>query len=74
MREVSCRALDPFLQAADRRHVARQELARDVGYELSVLEDKHERIDWDAFRRFMTNVSRFFDEDQFVEIGSVGLE
>src|SRR5215831_16850731 len=74
MREVSCRALDPFFQAVDRRGVARSELGRDVGYALAHLEDRHERIDWEAFRRFMANVRRFFDVNALTEIGAVGLK
>jgi signal transduction histidine kinase len=74
VREVSCRALDPFFQAADRAGISRDELARGVGYPRSLLEDRHERIDWDAFRRFMANVRGFFDEQALTEIGAVGLK
>ena len=73
MREVSCRAVEPFLQAADRRGIARTDLTRGVGYALSHLEDRHERIDWDAFRRFMANVRSHFDERALTQIGADGV-
>ncbi|HTL37124.1 MAG TPA: HAMP domain-containing sensor histidine kinase, partial [Kofleriaceae bacterium] len=74
MNEVSCRALDPFFQAVDRRGIERQRLTEGLEYKLEFLEDRHERIHWDAFRQFMTNVRAIFSTEELVEIGSVGLK
>ena len=73
MREVSCRAVEPFLHAADRRGIPRARLVEDVGYSRLHLENRHERIDWDAFRRFIVNVRQYFDEAALIEIGADGL-
>lgn len=74
VREVSCRALDPFFQAVDRARIPRAELAAGLTYDLAHLTNKHERIDWDAFRQFMSNVRRFFDRPAITEIGAVGVK
>ncbi len=73
MKEVSCKAIDPFMRAADRCGIPRVALAADTGYTLVQLERKDERIEWQAFRRFMANVSRHFTDDQIIEIGAEGL-
>jgi signal transduction histidine kinase len=72
--EVSCRALDPFFQAVDRRGIERSRLVDGLTYELRFLQDRHERIDWDAFRQFMANVRKIFTTEELVEIGAVGLK
>ncbi len=73
MREVSCRAVEPFLRAADRHHIHRQRLADEVGYSLRHLENVHEYVDWDAFRRFMRNARGYWDDQALTRIGAEGL-
>jgi signal transduction histidine kinase len=74
VKEVGCRALEPFLLAADQRRLPRSELARNVGHSLRDLENVRERIDWEAFRTFMTNVATHFSDDEIRHIGAVGLQ
>ncbi len=73
MREVSCRAIDPFFRAVDRKGVPRARLAEGSGYSLPHLQDRHERVEWDTFRAVMANVRAIFDEAEVREIGAVGL-
>jgi signal transduction histidine kinase len=74
VREVSCRAVEPFFRAADERRIRRSELVAGLVYSQKHLENRHEYIEWDAFRRFMANVRRFFSEADLVEIGARGLD
>jgi signal transduction histidine kinase len=74
VREVSCRALDPFLRAADKAGVPRSRLAEGVGYPLRHLTDVHEYIEWDAFRAFMANARRQWNDEALTRIGSDGLK
>ena len=73
MREVSCRAIDPFLQAADRHGVPREKLAEGLSYSLAHLENRHEYVEWDTFRAFMANACRFWDDQTLTRIGAEGL-
>ncbi len=73
MREVSCKVFDPFFRAADARGLPRAALLAGVGYSLSHLTDRNERVEWDAYRRFMVNVAARFTDDEIVRIGSDGL-
>jgi signal transduction histidine kinase len=73
VKEVSCRALDPYFRAFDQRGIPRAQLISGIPYPLAHLQNKNERIDWDAFRRIMANARRFFSDADFVEVGAVGL-
>jgi signal transduction histidine kinase len=73
VREVSCRALEPFFKAVDRRGIPRSALVLGTGFGLNHLQNVHERVEWDAFRAFMSNVRTHFDEAALREIGAVGL-
>jgi len=74
VKEVMCRALDPYFRAADRRGIPRSQLIVGVPYPLAYLQSKNERVEWDVFRQIMANTRRYFThDDDFVEIGAVGL-
>ena len=69
MSDVSCRALDVFFKEAKRRGVSEDTLLKDVPYSLKHLRNKHERIDWLSFSKFMTNVGRFLSNDELADLG-----
>jgi signal transduction histidine kinase len=73
VREVSCRAVEPFLRAADRQQIAAARLVERVGYDLTHLTNSHEYIEWDAFRKFMQNAHAFWDDEALRRIGAQGL-
>jgi len=73
VKEVSCKALDPFFGELRRRGVREDLLVRGMPYSVAQLRNKHERIDWEVFRQVMTNAAEVLRPEDFVELGSSGL-
>ncbi|MFO0746942.1 MAG: hypothetical protein U1F43_14915 [Myxococcota bacterium] len=55
MNEVSCRNLGIFFRLAKRNKIPYARLTEGLDYSLEHLTKKSERIDWNAFVRFMSN-------------------
>ena len=70
MREVSCRALDMFFRAAGKGRIPLESLAAGTGYSVAYLRDKHERIEWSSFVRFMRNAGVLWSQDELVAMSA----
>src|SRR5690242_12975291 len=73
MSDVSCKALDGWFQEAKKRKVPPEVLAQGLPYSLKHLKNKHERIDWASFARFVKNSRTFMSEDDLVHMGGAFL-
>jgi signal transduction histidine kinase len=74
-REVSVRLLGPCFEAAAKRRIRPETLARGTGYSLEHLRDRRERIAWTAFMTFVENIRRAYaDDDALVALGGAQLE
>ena len=69
MKEVACKTLDIFFRHLKRKGLPLEVLAEGTGYTVAQLRDKHEWMDWSAFRRFMANASKVWSDEELVEIG-----
>lgn len=69
MKEVSCRVLELNFAALDEKQLPVQRLVEGVGYSLAHLRNRHERIDWDAYRRIMQNVESIWTREEIIELG-----
>jgi len=69
LNEVSCRVTDVFFRALERKHVSPERLTVGTGYGVLHLRSKNQRIDWDAFVRFMTNAGQIWTPDELSELG-----
>ncbi len=69
MREVSCRMLDVFFADLKRRQIPAEPLVVGTGYSLEHFRNKHERVEWDAFRTFMRNGRQHWTDDDLVRLG-----
>jgi signal transduction histidine kinase len=70
LKEVSCRTLQMFFRQLRVDNVPEARLLAGVPYSSEHLKDRHERIDWSAFTRFMENAGALWTEDQLIEIGA----
>ena len=66
MREVSCRALDVFFAAWKKRGLPAETLAKGTPYNVAHLRNKHERIEWESFRRILQNAHEVWTDEELV--------
>src|SRR5262245_9355420 len=72
MKEISCQLLDPFFREGRRKKIPAEALAAladGTGYAVAHLRDRHERIEWSAYRRFAANARAHWTEDGLVDLG-----
>jgi signal transduction histidine kinase/DNA-binding response OmpR family regulator len=67
--EISCRVLDAFFIALREQGISFQSLVDGVPYTIEHLRNKGERIDWDAFVRFLANASTIWNERELLWMG-----
>ncbi|OGQ82982.1 MAG: hypothetical protein A2289_03780 [Deltaproteobacteria bacterium RIFOXYA12_FULL_58_15] len=65
MKEVSCRAVDFLAQAFENEGRSSQELIGGIPDSLVRLRNKHERIDWETYRKIMSNAARIWTTNDF---------
>ncbi|MFO0735305.1 MAG: ATP-binding protein [Labilithrix sp.] len=64
MKEVSCRVLDVHFRELKKRGIAPEVWTEGVALPLSLLQNRHERIDWADFAQLMTNLNRIWTPDE----------
>ena len=69
MKEVSVRALEIQFRAAKKQGIPPRVLIEGTGYDLAHYQNKHERIEWTAFCKFMSNCSKVWTDDDMIGIG-----
>ncbi len=74
MKEVSVRILEMFFRELRKKRLPPEVLVEGVGYPVAHFENKHERIEWDAFVRMMENAQRIWTEDEIVEMGGAWID
>ena len=68
-REVSCRALGITFQELQRRGQPLEIVLDGVPYSLEYLRDKHNRIDWESYRRLSANLGQLLNDEELVALG-----
>jgi len=68
-KEVSCRCLVTILEAIEKKNLKKESYLKGIPYNLDYLKNKHERIEWSVYCRFIDNVRPNFTEDEFIEMG-----
>ena len=74
MKEVSCRILEMFFRELDKKGLSAAALVEGVGYPVEHFRDKHERIEWSAFVRFMQNAERIWTSEEIVSMGGAWID
>ena len=69
MQEVSCGALTAVLKAAKKQKVDPEVLTAGLDYDLGYLRNTKNRIEWEAFCRFLTNARAAWSLDQMSDLG-----
>jgi hypothetical protein len=69
-KEVSCKVIDVFFRELGKKGLSPERLASNTGLSVAQLRNKHERIDWDVFLKFMRNVGGVWSADELVALGS----
>ncbi len=69
MKEASCKALDVFFWQLSKKGLPPEVLVEGTGYSVQHLRNKNERIEWEAFLRFMRNAGRVWSNEELVEVG-----
>ncbi|HEY8207937.1 MAG TPA: hypothetical protein VIG99_10685, partial [Myxococcaceae bacterium] len=69
MNEVSCRATDVMFRALERKQIPPERLTVGTGYGVLHMRNKNQRMDWDAFVRFMTNAGQIWTPDELSDLG-----
>ena len=68
-KEVSCRVVQVILRYAEKRNLRPETLFAGVPYTLDYLLNKHERVEWDVYRRISANLRPFLSNDEFEALG-----
>jgi hypothetical protein len=63
VKEVACKVLDVFFREIRRKGLSEEVLLAGVPATAAHLRDRHERIDWAVFLRFMENVRSVWTDD-----------
>jgi signal transduction histidine kinase len=74
LKEVACKAIGVFFRRAERDKVPLDRLLVGVDYSLEHLRNNHERIDWDAFVRFLDNASSIWKDEELERMGGAFVE
>ncbi|MCP4449765.1 MAG: response regulator [Myxococcales bacterium] len=69
MKEVSCKAFEPFERAVAGGQVPEAELLRDIAFSIVTLRDRHERIDWSSYCQLARNARRYLSLEDFETLG-----
>jgi hypothetical protein len=70
VKAAACKALDVFFWQLKKKGLPPEVLAEGTGYSVKHLRNKHERIEWSAFVRFMANAGRVWPGDELVNVGA----
>ncbi len=68
-KEVSCRAFDIVLRDLKRRKLDPGIMIEGTGVDLALLRNKHERIEWSTYVQIMANTSKFYSENDYMQLG-----
>ncbi|HXX62665.1 MAG TPA: ATP-binding protein, partial [Bacteroidota bacterium] len=68
-KEVSCVALQPIFDALRERNLPVEMLCRGVPYDLAYLNNKRERIEWEAYCIMMGNLRPDFSDEELERLG-----
>ncbi len=68
-KEVSCKTLTIFFKSLEENKIPLEILCENLQYNLDYLKNKNENIEWETLRKFLLNIRKIWDDDQFVNLG-----
>ncbi|HSD63318.1 MAG TPA: hypothetical protein VLB50_05945, partial [Ignavibacteriaceae bacterium] len=68
-KEISCKALISLINASKKKNLDLNRLTEGVPYEVSYLLNKHERIEWEAACKIISNSRPFFSRSEYEQMG-----
>src|SRR5258706_12763152 len=71
MNEVSCKVTLELFKELRRTGVSVDEIVADLPYGIDHLNNKHERIDWEAFLLMIERLKRHWRPEDFVRFGAI---